>query len=215
MGGQSRIWATALLVALTACGGSARVEGGEGAAGGATPNAGGGATSNGGAALAGAGNTAGAPPCLHDGAYYPAGSAHWICGCNTCGCASDGTIWSTRSACGPCTYAGTSYFEGARFPALDGCNTCTCAADGSISCTEAGCACDPSKEWHRYYLIADANGCAAADLGACPTNTQHFGTQCGCGCEQDSSCPRNIDCSPGALDCEAMKVKCPYSVLAL
>ena len=83
------------------------------------------------------------------------------------------------------------------FPSLDGCNTCTCGPDGAVSCTEIACACDPAKEWWRHYVALDPASCAAIDY-ACPPNTTMFSNACGCGCEEDASCPPFFDCEPPA-----------------
>jgi hypothetical protein len=143
------------------------------------------------------------------GDSYPAGD-----GCNTCSCQADGQSICTKIACAPtCTYAGVVYQIGDEFASLDGCNKCSCTESG-VSCTELPCACDPAKEWWRDYIGSSPQQCALIDF-ACPPNTIGFQNACGCGCEQDASCPQFIDCMPPAPNCEAMKEKCPYSGVAL
>jgi hypothetical protein len=144
------------------------------------------------------------------GASFPAGD-----GCNTCECMPDGNVGCTAVWCGDgCVYAGTSYQVGESFPALDGCNTCTCEPGGVVGCTKIACACDPSSEWWRKYVAQDPAQCAVIDF-ACPASTTYFENGCGCGCEQDASCPQVFDCMPPAMcDTAAIMAKCPYSIIA-
>ena len=154
--------------------------------------------------------------CFHNGQVYqpgqsfPAGD-----GCNTCVCAPDGTVSCTEADCAKiCTYGGKEYGPGEDFPALDGCNKCECLGDGSVSCTEINCPCDPAKEWWRDYVAEDPQTCAVIDY-ACPENTVAFSNACGCGCEQDASCPQYFDCMPPAgCNVPDLKKKCPYSGIA-
>jgi hypothetical protein len=76
------------------------------------------------------------------------------------------------------------------------------------------CSCDPAAEWYRKYESTDASQCALIDY-SCPENTIHFSNDCGCGCEQDGSCPRWFDCMDGSA-CEpaAIQQTCPYSGIA-
>jgi len=156
----------------------------------------------------------GCPACVYEGQTYPDGDS-WPAGdgCNTCQC-EQGMILCTELACLTCTYAGTTYQPGDSFPALDGCNTCTCGADGAVGCTKIACACDPSKEWWRHYVATDPATCMVIDYG-CPPNTVAFSNGCGCGCEQDASCPEWFDCMPPA-SCDVPKImeQCPYSGIA-
>jgi hypothetical protein len=145
----------------------------------------------------------------HAGASFPASD-----GCNTCSCQADGSIVCTELDCGSvCSYAGKSYQPGESFPALDGCNTCTCASDGSIGCTKIACACDPTAEWWRDYVGTSPQQCATI-LYACPEHTTPFSNSCGCGCEQDASCPQWFDCKPPAPCDPDLLEKCPYSGVA-
>jgi len=156
-----------------------------------------------------------APGCDYNGKHYnafesfPAGD-----GCNTCTCGQDGQIACTGAYCEPiCTYAGKPYSIGQQFPSLDGCNTCICTDQG-ISCTEINCPCNPEKEWWRSYVATDPAKCALIDY-ACIENTKPFQNACGCGCEQDPSCPEYFDCMPPSpCNPEEIKKKCPYSKIA-
>lgn len=149
-------------------------------------------------------------------AYFPGETFPASDGCNTCTCMDDLTVACTMADCaGACTYAGKSYQEGESFPALDGCNTCTCASDGGIGCTKVACQCDPSKEWWRDYVSTDPEQCKLIDY-ICPPNTGGFTNDCGCGCEQDASCPQYFDCKPPSpCDVAAIMAECPYSVIGL
>lgn len=154
-----------------------------------------------------------APMCEYNGQYYAPGESWKPDACNTCYCDQNGQSACTGAYCPPeCTYAGTTYQVGESFPALDGCNTCTCT-DGGIVCTKVACSCDPTTEWWRDYVSTSVNECALIDF-ACPENTTGFQNACGCGCEQDASCPQTIDCQP-PTDCTELKKKCPYSLVAL
>lgn len=154
--------------------------------------------------------------CTWEGKTYPIGATFKDAdGCNSCECQEDGTVGCTLMACGDdCTYGGEVHPFGSAFPSLDGCNTCTCDANG-VNCTEMACACDPASEWWREYAAEDPKTCQVIDY-ACPENTTMFGNDCGCGCEQDPSCPQAFDCQPPkSCDAEALHAQCPYSDIAL
>jgi hypothetical protein len=155
------------------------------------------------------------PACMYEGKPYPIGSSFpSIDGCNTCTCETPFVVSCTTLACGgTCTYGGQSYAPGENFPALDGCNTCSCNVDGSISCTEINCPCDPAKEWWREYIGKSPDECKTIKY-ACPEYTTPFSNACGCGCEQDASCPEWFDCMPPAPCDPDMLKKCPYSGVA-
>lgn len=77
--------------------------------------------------------------------------------------------------------------------------------------------CDPADEYNRKYV--STGSCDTIDF-ECDGATTPFFNDCGCGCEQDSSCPVSIDCSPGAQprpECsdEELLTRCPYTVRAL
>lgn len=141
------------------------------------------------------------------GAEFPADD-----GCNSCTCDADGNLLCTDVFCAEgCTQDGIDYKPGESFPSPDGCNTCTCTVDGAIACTERACACDPEAEWWRSYVADSPEQCQVIDF-ICPENTDYFGNACGCGCEQDASCPEYFNCMPPEpCDVEAIQARCPYS----
>ena len=154
--------------------------------------------------------------CMHDGMFYPVGASFPAGdGCNTCECLDAGSVSCTLAVCADtCTYAGKEYQHGEQFPSLDGCNTCTCD-NGGVSCTEINCPCDPQSEWYRDYIGMSPMECAVIDY-ACPENTTAFSNSCGCGCEQDSSCPQWFNCMPPSpCNVDEIKKTCPYSGIAL
>jgi hypothetical protein len=151
--------------------------------------------------------------CDYEGQYYePKQSFPAKDGCNSCTCQPDGQVACTQIDClALCVYGGTQYQPGQSFPALDGCNTCSCE-NGGVACTKLACACDPGKEWWRSYIATDPQKCLLADY-ACEPSTTPFSNACGCGCEEDASCPPFIDCMPPS-DCSALVKKCPFSGVA-
>ena len=230
---SSRVgWLVGSLFIVVACGGSTQIEpGSDGGAGGggrkATPIPAAGAPPASGGAPGTTRPEAGAPSvagnsaqagglsetlCVLGDQIYSVG-ATWKCDCNTCGCGADGKIWSTLALCSACTYGEEPHYPGEKFPSTDGCNTCECTNDGGVACTEKACACNPDKEPNRQYAGKSPEQCAVIDY-ACSPPTKPFGNACGCGCEQDASCPEWINCIPGATDCAAMKQKCPLSKVA-
>lgn len=96
-------------------------------------------------------------------------------------------------------------------------------------------ACNPDDEPNREYLLTE---CAPGDVWSCAPPTTSFVGECGCGCEQDSSCPAIFSCrrrpgveeaarapdlpSPGGAGgaapppyCDdAELARCPYSEVA-
>lgn len=190
-----RMFFTLLLAA--GCGGSVEGAGPSGAAGGSGGS--GGAAGNG---------------CVYAGTTYPVGASFPASdGCNSCSCGAGGQVSCTAMACADgCDWNGNHYEVGESFPARDGCNTCTCQPSG-VSCTDMACACDPGREWWRDYIATSPSKCAAA-IYTCPEHTTQFANACGCGCEQDASCPESIDCMPPAPDCDALRARCPYSSVA-
>jgi hypothetical protein len=153
--------------------------------------------------------------CLYEGASYPVGESFPAGdGCNTCSCEAGGVVGCTFVLCLGCTYEGQTYPPGASFPSLDGCNTCSCYDGGAVGCTTMACLCDPQIEWYRQYVASSAATCNIIDFG-CPENTTLFSNVCGCGCQQDASCPRWFDCMPPTpCDPVELKRKCPYSGIA-
>ncbi|GMV42495.1 MAG: hypothetical protein AMXMBFR64_42110 [Myxococcales bacterium] len=156
--------------------------------------------------------------CWVEGTYYePGKSFPSPDGCNTCVCQKGGMAMCTLMACAPvCSYGGKNYEYGETFPSTDGCNTCTCM-DGGVACTEMACACDPKSEWWRKYVGSSPEQCMVIKY-TCEPNTTGFSNACGCGCEQDPSCPEWFNCmpGPGAPPCDpaAIAAKCPYSGIA-
>ena len=79
--------------------------------------------------------------------------------------------------------------------------------------------CGSQEEVNRRYVSRDINQCALVDF-TCQAETHSFVDECGCGCEQDSSCPAWVDCQPRSdqkpLDplCTDRE-KCPFSPRAL
>ncbi len=152
--------------------------------------------------------------CSYNGQDYAPGDTFPATdSCNTCTCQADGSVSCTEINCPTeCVYAGKTYKNGESFPALDGCNTCTCTPQG-VGCTKVGCACDPKSEWWRKY-VADSPAACATIKFACEEHTTPFFNDCGCGCEQSSSCPEWFNCMPPSpCDGDAMK-KCPFSGIA-
>ncbi len=156
--------------------------------------------------------------CDIDGVHYDEGdlivpasqycdnACYCVLGENKCNAGGCGTI---------CVYAGIKHTGGDSFPARDGCNTCSCEDGGSITCTEKACACDPQAQWWRDYVSTDPGQCMVIDY-ACPPYTTAFGNSCGCGCEEDESCPQVFDCMPPAPpECDGASVRCPYSSVGL
>ena len=160
-----------------------------------------------------------APVCVHDGVEYapgdsfPAGD-----GCNTCTCQGDGMAICTEIACAPiCTYKSHEYLSGDTFGAGDGCGTCTCLADGKVECIyPTACTCEAVDGEGLDYVGNSVVECADIDFD-CPTNTTFFENDCGCGCEQDPSCPNMVNCKPTSTDpaCSdpEFSKKCPYTYM--
>ncbi len=97
------------------------------------------------------------------------------------------------------------------------------ACVGPVVCEAGSCGkkctgvptCDPDKEWYRNYIGTSTEICTRI-LFHCPPNTKYFGNACGCGCEQDASCPKWINCMPPmhTQSCAELQEKCPYSEVA-
>jgi hypothetical protein len=145
------------------------------------------------------------------------------CGCCPCadGLTSGGALCKggcyvplTDAGAG-CIQNGITYPVGSSYPAGDGCNTCSCTGAGPGACTKMACACDPVAEAHRRNYVGLGTQCSFIRY-ACKAPTTSFSNACGCGCEQDPSCPDWINCmpSPGAPPCADLQAKCPYSGVA-
>ncbi|WP_437688806.1 hypothetical protein [Sorangium sp. So ce176] len=153
--------------------------------------------------------------CIHDGIDHAPGESFPASdGCNTCTCGEDGSVACTEEVCPEgCTYGGVEYQQGDSFRSLDGCNTCTCTPGGGVACTERYCGCDPSSEWWRQYVSTSLEACATIDF-ACTGGLTSVLNECGCGCEQDPSCPPSFDCKPPqACDLDEIQGRCPYSTI--
>jgi hypothetical protein len=53
------------------------------------------------------------------------------------------------------------------------------------------------QEYNRNYVSLDTGACFVIFYG-CPAFTDMFTNECGCGCEQRSSCPEWVNCEPGS-----------------
>jgi hypothetical protein len=146
------------------------------------------------------------------GSEFPAGD-----GCNYCTC-ENGAIICSDSLCDQCIYGGAAYGPGETFASLDGCVSCQCVPSGSgggtsaVECPPAPASCcDPASEWMRRYLANEPASCSVPDALGCVAPTVPFVNDCGCGCEQPSSCPRFFDCTMQPCNADAIFAECPYS----
>jgi hypothetical protein len=77
--------------------------------------------------------------------------------------------------------------------------------------------CDPETEHDRDYIGTSPAACSVIRY-ACPEHTTGFHNDCGCGCEQDASCPEFVDCMPGSdpkPGCSSEeRARCPYTDVA-
>jgi hypothetical protein len=86
---------------------------------------------------------------------------------------------------------------------------------GSGSGGNAGMPCNPELEHNRDYL-GNVETCARADF-ICMEPTTGFSNACGCGCEQDASCPPAFECGPNARPAPGFActpenlARCPFS----
>jgi hypothetical protein len=84
------------------------------------------------------------------------------------------------------------------------------------SAPDGGATCNPSTEYNRDY-VGLGDQCQLIDF-MCGDNTTPFFNECGCGCEQDSSCPEWVDCMPGPTpnpQCgQDFLTTCPYTQVA-
>ena len=214
---------------------SGRFDGGSSSgAGGSSGSATGGA--GGGAGQAGMAGNGGGRDCSNVGCAPPpmcSTGCTEVCGCCSClegvtmgNLVCVGGCWDTLVVGGDagnqsCTYLGKTHPAGVIFAAGDGCNTCTCgeAPRGGVPvCTKKMCQCNPQTETRRREYIGKSSAECATIRFTCPDNTTPFTNTCGCGCEQDPSCPDWFDCqpSPGVPPCDtaSIKVNCPYSGIA-
>jgi hypothetical protein len=104
---------------------------------------------------------------------------------------------------------------------INGPSDCPAGAEcysNSICCTTVWCirttTCNPAAEYNRNYVGSSPSQCAVIDF-VCPAYTTYFSNQCGCGCEQDASCPQYVDCMPGGpVDPLCASNNCPYTLRA-
>jgi hypothetical protein len=66
----------------------------------------------------------------------------------------------------------------------------------TVSCIDA---CDPQTEYNRNYVSEDPQCREQVGL-ICPIGLAHFENDCGCGCEQDATCPEVFHCQTTATD---------------
>jgi hypothetical protein len=207
-------------------GGAAGATGGKPGTGGARPGAGGAGTG----AAAGTGGVSGGPVCclaapacgdgekqLPPGEPCPTGFDCYdstVC-CATIRCARAAGQCDAYPSCDPGDRELTS-----SCPPIGGCYSRTLCGT-TVWCvkapsTEGGTACNPAVEHDRRYIGTSPQQCQLIDFG-CPSNTIYFSNGCGCGCEQNASCPEWVDCMPGAnpvnrlCDAQLDPVPCPYT----
>jgi hypothetical protein len=143
------------------------------------------------------------------------------------------TIWCTgEAACDaiPFCDAGDTQLMGPCPPDVSCYTRSVCGT--TIWCLDQ---CNPDTDYNREYLLKE---CGPGDQWSCPLpNTTSFVSDCGCGCEQDPSCPPTFYCqrllpaekaapepelpdpgAPGAAPLpicdEAELARCPYSEVA-
>lgn len=143
----------------------------------------------------------------------PAGASCYsnsIC-CSTVWCISNATQCTAVPVCEP----GDIEIKG-ECPANGSCySRSVCGA--TIQCQTVQPGCDPATEYNRNY-VATREQCKYVRFGCLP-NTTYFANDCGCGCEQPSSCPQSVDCEPGGA-AQASPLctdssTCPYTIRAL
>jgi hypothetical protein len=102
------------------------------------------------------------------------------------------TIWCTGEVtqCNayPTCDAGDTQLMG-ECPPDESCYTRTLCGS-TIWCLDRSC--DPATEYGRKYF---EDGCDMLDAMPCEQpGTTHFKNDCGCGCEQDPTCPPHLNC---------------------
>lgn len=166
--------------------------GGAGGTGSGGTGAGGvGGTGSGGTGVGGVGGTCLVVPSCNDGEFEvpgpdscnPAGACHPATMCGR-------TIWCTSEpACNalPTCDAGDTLLDGPCPP--DGSCYSRSVCGTTIYCLDH---CNPETEHNRLYVFDE---CAPGDMWTCSSpNTTSFVNECGCGCEQDESCPPVFYC---------------------
>jgi len=207
---------------LPGAGGSSAGKGGAGSGGMQGTPTKGGAPGNGGAASGGAGSGGATGGCclaiaicddgdreLKDGEVCNPDAGCYtrtIC-CSTIRCVRDTPQCDAIPTCDP----GDKQIMGECPPSLQCYSRSLCG--NTVNCVDT--ACDPATEHNRKYVATSPEKCALIDF-SCPANTQYFGNDCGCGCEQDSSCPEFVNCQPRIDDVPLSplcsdKLTCPYT----
>jgi hypothetical protein len=82
----------------------------------------------------------------------------------------------------------------------------------SLAGAPAGGCLPEGAEPNRNYVARSPETCAVIRF-YCPEGSWYFASECGCGCEQDQSCPHPIDCKP-PTDCSELIERCPLSTIA-
>jgi hypothetical protein len=82
-----------------------------------------------------------------------------------------------------------------------------CSASGNDRC-------DPAAEYNRRY-VGTPETCTVIRF-LCIQGTTYFSNCCGCGCEQDETCPPFFDCMPiKTCDTADLQRRCPFSTIAV
>ena len=233
----SRVVALVALGLLPSCGGTSfsPADAGEGvggqtsAVGGAGSSVGGGGAggqkpATGGAGAAGSGGCCNGMPVCSNGDQEipgqdscPAGAECYsmsMC-CSTIWCAKP----TAQCTAVPTCDSGDTQVQGT-CPASASCYQRTVCGT-TISCVKSTAdTCNPTNEYNRHYFATSSDSCQVVKF-ACPANTTAFFNSCGCGCEQDASCPQYVDCMPGPGTQDPLcattggQDRCPYTTRAM
>lgn len=110
------------------------------------------------------------------------------------------TIQCTQSENPPSCGGGPTCPEGTRevsgCPSSGDCEIVS-ACSTTIYCLKeaSGGACDP-EDPNREYISKGVNSCVGIDFG-CDAGLVLFNDECGCGCQQEATCPAYLNCMPG------------------
>jgi hypothetical protein len=174
-----------------ASGGAGGAPGGNGGASGATGGTGGGRAGAGGSGVAGAGVCCNAIPTCGPGERE----------------VSNATDCSLIPMCHEVSLCCTTIH----------CAVLTPGSGGSGGAGGGSGACEPESEPDRDYVGESPAACMVIRF-ECPEHTEMFANDCGCGCEQDASCPDFVDCMPGSEPkpgcSQEERERCPYTVIA-
>jgi hypothetical protein len=80
----------------------------------------------------------------------------------------------------------------------------------TIYCVPVEAHCAPKEEPYRDYRADSPAQCETVKF-ECPSGSEYFSNQCGCGCEQPKECPEVINCFPKEPDPLCESKKCPLS----